>query len=492
MKRIIAFSFLAAALFFGYAHFIERFNIQVQHVNIESKKFAVSFQGSRIVQISDVHISKLGNYERKVAQKVNALQPELILITGDFFQHKALFERPGSEEFSNNIQEIKAFLKLLNAEKGVFVCRGNNDFSNDKEVSDLFLDAMQEIGVTVLSNSAEAIDLYGEKIHLLGVDYAEFHKREVADFYVGKSDDGLCMQVDESERNSYSHFLLRGDRAKWRDYIFTGKFRQSHPEAGGIGVTFYSQFDAGYDRFYRLRRVGGDETFVLSPHGADSPAGDIYAATNLAADVWHHFRIECRTETSGTYIRARVWPENTAEPNYWQANAVDSNATFVDGTIGLWSHGKGSHQFDDLLVVNSFRDTLLLEDFENGELNKDAFGWVDFNYEHEAISWVMQFIPLDEFSILLAHTPDKIKWAEPAGVDLQISGHTHGGQIQAPFFGAPIVRSALGRKFAEGLFNFGKTTLYVNRGIGTVMLPLRFFCRPEITVFELRAKPGLK
>jgi predicted MPP superfamily phosphohydrolase len=486
MKKIIIVMFLIVLLLFSYAHFYERFNIQVKYVRIDSKKFASTYQSGRIVQISDVHISTLGDYERKVAQEVNELQPELILITGDFFQHKDLFERPDSEEIQKNIQEVSAFLKLLKSEQGIYVCRGNNDFSNDKEVSDLFLVAMQDIGVTVLSNAMESVNLNGENIHLIGVDYPEFYKLEVADFFIGEYEDGRCMQVNDSERNSYSHYLLRGDRTKWRDYSFSGKFRQTQPEAGGIGVTFYSQFDTGYDRFYRLRRSGSDETFVLSPHGAEPPIGDVYAATKMKANTWYQFRIECRTVKESAHMRARVWSADEPEPANWQAIAVDSSATFSDGTVGLWSHGKGKHQFDYLLVVNALGDTLMSQDFEDGELFKDAFGWVDFNYEHESISWLMQFVPENEFSLLLAHTPDKIEWAAPAGVDLQLSGHNHGGQIRIPFFGAPIVRSALGRKYAQGLFDFGETQLYVNRGIGTVLLPLRFFCRPEITVFDFK------
>jgi predicted MPP superfamily phosphohydrolase len=78
-----------------------------------------------------------------------------------------------------------------------------------------------------------------------------------------------------------------------------------------------------------------------------------------------------------------------------------------------------------------------------------------------------------------------VRAAEDLGIDLVLAGHTHGGQVRLPLVGALYSQTALGRKYAAGLFSFGKTTLYVNRGIGNALLPFRFLCRPEITVIHL-------
>ncbi len=92
--------------------------------------------------------------------------------------------------------------------------------------------------------------------------------------------------------------------------------------------------------------------------------------------------------------------------------------------------------------------------------------------------------------ILLGHEPDpalKIL-RQPAGtsVRLMLSGHTHGGQVRLPFWGA-LTLPPLGERFVEGLFTLGSMKLYVNRGLGTVGLPFRFDCPPEITEITLRA-----
>ncbi|HSJ87930.1 MAG TPA: metallophosphoesterase [Anaerolineales bacterium] len=88
-------------------------------------------------------------------------------------------------------------------------------------------------------------------------------------------------------------------------------------------------------------------------------------------------------------------------------------------------------------------------------------------------------------SILLAHEPDFAdKSARTGSFDLQVSGHSHGGQVVLPFLGPPI-RPYLGRKYPSGLYKIGEMYQYTNRGVGMAGLPVRWNCRPEITIFEL-------
>lgn len=71
-------------------------------------------------------------------------------------------------------------------------------------------------------------------------------------------------------------------------------------------------------------------------------------------------------------------------------------------------------------------------------------------------------------------------------MNLQLSGHTHGGQIQLPFYG-PIITPPYGKVYTEGMYQMGSTHIYVNRGLGMTRLPLRFLAKPEITVFTLKS-----
>ncbi|MGD0445739.1 MAG: metallophosphoesterase [Edaphobacter sp.] len=91
--------------------------------------------------------------------------------------------------------------------------------------------------------------------------------------------------------------------------------------------------------------------------------------------------------------------------------------------------------------------------------------------------------------ILMAHEPDYADTviSHPRGplVDLMLSGHSHGGQIRLPFLG-PLVLPPMGEKYPEGHYRFNRMQLYVNRGIGTVGLPFRLNCPPEITLITLQ------
>ncbi len=89
-----------------------------------------------------------------------------------------------------------------------------------------------------------------------------------------------------------------------------------------------------------------------------------------------------------------------------------------------------------------------------------------------------------EALIVLAHEPDILPDIAHYNADLMLSGHTHGGQVRIPFL-PPLVLPPFGKRYVEGLFRYGPTQLYVNRGIGAVGLPFRFRCSPEITVLNL-------
>ena len=88
----------------------------------------------------------------------------------------------------------------------------------------------------------------------------------------------------------------------------------------------------------------------------------------------------------------------------------------------------------------------------------------------------------ESFNLVLCHEPDV--FAQMNGVDLMLSGHTHGGQIRLPLLGATAL-PRLGREYVAGLHENGAQQLYVNRGLGTTIMKLRFLCTPEITVLTL-------
>ena len=95
-------------------------------------------------------------------------------------------------------------------------------------------------------------------------------------------------------------------------------------------------------------------------------------------------------------------------------------------------------------------------------------------------------IPADAATILLWHEPDLALFAARFAPMLQLSGHTHGGQVQLPGIGA-IALPKLGRRYASGSYLVGSMPLYVSNGIGMYRPPVRLNCPPELTVFRLIA-----
>ncbi len=111
---------------------------------------------------------------------------------------------------------------------------------------------------------------------------------------------------------------------------------------------------------------------------------------------------------------------------------------------------------------------------------------------NDVLSWTADLsktlhrVPAGEAVILLAHEPDFADQASRFPIDLQLSGHSHGGQIRVPFL-PPLFLPDLARKYVWGTFQVGPLALYTNAGLGTVNVPMRLNCPPEITLLTLRS-----
>lgn len=92
----------------------------------------------------------------------------------------------------------------------------------------------------------------------------------------------------------------------------------------------------------------------------------------------------------------------------------------------------------------------------------------------------------DEMKLLLAHNPIIFREAARYGVDLTLSGHTHGGQIKLRSAVKDEKRILPRRRLKAGLHRRRKSQIYITRGIGTVVVPMRYQCPPEISLLELR------
>lgn len=109
----------------------------------------------------------------------------------------------------------------------------------------------------------------------------------------------------------------------------------------------------------------------------------------------------------------------------------------------------------------------------------------DFYEDNRSIDPVLQGIPEKDCRIVLAHNPDTANTPYSRRVDLFISGHTHGGQVVIPFSGPPIL-PVKNKDFTSGLKeSYRGVKVFISKGIGWAIFPVRFNCLPEIAVLEL-------
>ena len=101
--------------------------------------------------------------------------------------------------------------------------------------------------------------------------------------------------------------------------------------------------------------------------------------------------------------------------------------------------------------------------------------------------WKM--LKANEPLIVLSHSPDVFPWL-PGRVALTLAAHTHGGQVRLPGIGSPIVPSSFGQRFVRGEIVEGGRHLFVNTGIGTSIIPVRFGVPPEISILTLNRGPA--
>lgn len=108
-----------------------------------------------------------------------------------------------------------------------------------------------------------------------------------------------------------------------------------------------------------------------------------------------------------------------------------------------------------------------------------------YTYGCDDLKGAMRGIPMPEFKLLLAHTPELFADAESALIHLYLCGHTHAGQVRLPLLGPPILNADCPKNFTYGHWFYRNMQGYTTAGVGCSLLPIRFGCPPEIVVIEL-------
>ena len=163
----------------------------------------------------------------------------------------------------------------------------------------------------------------------------------------------------------------------------------------------------------------------------------------------------------------------------------------MDAPLGKFAV-KGNWDFHITPTANLFENTGFVElDGEHRDIEKngESIRLCGLSYENDSgIQHLIERADKGRFTVLLYHSPDLAEAFDPADVDLYLCGHTHGGQITLPFYGAITTLSKHGKKYEAGLYYRDSSAIYVNRGIGMEgghAPRVRFWARPEIAVFDI-------
>lgn len=181
---------------------------------------------------------------------------------------------------------------------------------------------------------------------------------------------------------------------------------------------------------------------------------------------------------------------NTGSP--WPGEAISLLSELKTPRGGKWAV-LGNHDYwskEQVKASLTSSDFTVLENTHRFlEIAKQRLyiaGVEDVLYGRPNLDVALDGLSYQDCVLLLVHEPDFVVRSQDYPVCAQFSGHSHGGQVRIPFIGH-VVTPLGAKEYVDGLYYIGEKQLplYVNRGIGTSTLPVRFFCRPEITAFTL-------
>jgi predicted MPP superfamily phosphohydrolase len=447
--------------------------IRVEKIRLKIPKFRGAETNLKFIHLTDLHISKFGYREKTLVSLVNREQPDIILITGDLVVG-----------FNNDFSACIQTLKKLKAKYGLFTVFGNAEHTfYPLEHQNNFIKSLKNLNVTLLNNQHVKLKLNGKTLYLVGVDDPFYHfdnfeeaikgvPFEVPTILLAHSPDILFPRTDALAINlldspyKINHFKKWG----WEDSTYFS------PDDGDV----YFKRDGIHTIRVQSRQDGVSlDTILLNPY----------------KDI--DDRLEARDfKQINHLLTTKDVLTNYPDLIIISASQVDSNNIY----------GKWKKEYDTSAIFNFRLDDLPPQKKWHFQPLIDPKDYFEVNFfSHKNIKyhvWVRMKaykgnIQNDSVYLQFSGSADKdgrkkYRIGKPAyskdrmnDVDLILTGHTHGGQIRIPCWGPIVTMTSIGKNYSSGLHRFGKSVLYVSRGVGTSVLPIRLFCPPEITVFNL-------
>ncbi len=193
---------------------------------------------------------------------------------------------------------------------------------------------------------------------------------------------------------------------------------------------------------------------------------------------------------TGDFLKGRVFTETSKQALKDMTRVLAPLAASIPsfavlGNHDYWTNPEAIREALSLCGITDL--TNAVSTLTRAGENLHLCGVDDIRHGDVRLNDVLSQLEENSAAILLVHEPDFADTSAATGkFDLQISGHTHGGQIVIPFYGPPVLPVS-GRKYPSGLYKVGTMFQYTNRGVGMDRLAIRYNCPPEITIFELES-----
>jgi predicted MPP superfamily phosphohydrolase len=456
-----------------YSILVEPNMIFINTVSVSDNKLFDLFKDKTVVHISDLHITSIGLRERKLIKMLNKLSPDILFITGDLLVR--------GEDYTACIDVLR---RIHRPRYGIWVTLGNTDRVEDEERDkeiDQFILELEQLDINVLENARQRMGIKddGMQAYILGVlgfqlsrSKLEWLLRDIPDSAAvillshypdifAKHPDALVINLEETEDTGVSGW-------GWQDNSFTDH------DSGII------RFEKDGIHTLRVQRredgVSIEQICLVAEPRKDDPQLSSKAASPDASgmykDINPHSADMIVIETKDI-LQSRM-------SGAWKK--IDDSTSHFTPVITDAPDSKVKHNTPLLEPEDYFE----VDFYARGEVNYHI--WVRMKAEDNLYS-------NDSFYIQFNDSVDKqgnpvyriggpLSRNKFENVDLILAGHTHGGQIRIPFIGGLDFIPFHTLDYERGLFTGEGTKMYVNRGIGTSIIPMRFLCPPEITVLE--------
>ncbi len=457
--KVLLSLFILICVVAVYAFFIEPNRIKIDRRTLPFTKTdgGGGLKNFKLLHLSDLHIKKIGYREKKLISKVNQIEADLIVITGDFITR------------DGELEPCLDVLGSIKAKYGIFSILGNEDYSHGNV--GILKEKIQELGIEVLVNEHRRADIGGESLYLVGVDSLYFNRDDLVKAMAGvpsnaptillaHSPDIVLERGDGLMINLYDHDnrALRGwgwqdgRRSKSDGCVYFGKDGQHtlriQRREDGVAIDqivmssekYLSHFPEEKD--LALETLNNPDEIVINV--AQVADEDVHGDWKKYRDsgTSSGFGIADMPDRGRQQLITQINPENYFEVHF---NAV------ADKKYHVWLRMKANR--------NSIRsDSVYLQFNDSVDSKGNPIYQIRSSIDNQHLKQV----------------------------HLILSGHTHGGQVILPFIGAVKTFSALGNGYNKGLFEINGTKLFINRGIGMSVFPIRFLCPPEIAVFSFK------